>query len=238
VAVVVIVHGACGGGWEWSGVARRLRPLGHEVFTPTLTGLGERAHLLSPDIGLETHIADVVNVLELEDLRDVVLAGHSYGGMVVVGAADRVPERIARLVVVDGFLPMPGQSSQDLTEPEFFEAMVTPARERGDGWRVPAWDDEDELEPWYRDRLRDHPLKTLTDPIRLEGGPPSLPGTYIRCEHPERDPRSFASSRDAAIALGWDVRSIEALHDIAMSDPALIASLLDEVATSTARRPV
>ena len=233
MAVLVVVHGATGGGWEWTGVARRLRARGHDVFTPTLTGLGERAHLLSPDIGLETHITDVVNLVELEDLTHVVLVGHSYGGMVVVGVADRVAGRIARLVIVDGFLPLPGQSSRDLTDPTFFEDVIArPARERGDGWRVPPWDDDDDVDPWYRERVRNHPLRTLTDPIRLEHGPPAHPGTYVRCEYPEKDPSSFASSRDAALALGWDVTAIDALHDVATSDPDLIASFLDGVATS------
>src|SRR4051794_40381551 len=95
MATFVIVHGAWGGGWGWREVATALRAAGHEVFTPTLTGLGERAHLARPETDLTTHVRDVVGVLECEDLRDVLLVGHSYGGMVITGAADRAPDRLA-----------------------------------------------------------------------------------------------------------------------------------------------
>ena len=105
MATFVLVHGASTGGWYWAPVRARLRAAGHEVFTPTLTGLGERAHLLRQDVGLDTHVADVLNVLAYGDLVGVVLAGHSYGGMVVTGVADRAPERVAHLVYVDAFVP-------------------------------------------------------------------------------------------------------------------------------------
>jgi pimeloyl-ACP methyl ester carboxylesterase len=98
MATVALVPGITAGGWVWAQVAPRLREAGHVVYTPTLTGLGERVHLASPEVDLETHIADIVNVLEFEELTDVVLVGHSYGGMVITGVADRVPDRLARLV--------------------------------------------------------------------------------------------------------------------------------------------
>lgn len=104
----VLVHGAWCGGWIWKHVASALRARGHDVLTPTLTGLGERAHLASPEVGLGTHVEDVVRVLEYDDLTDVVLVGHSYGGMVVTGVGDRVPERLAQLVYLDAFVPREG----------------------------------------------------------------------------------------------------------------------------------
>ena len=108
MATFVIVHGAWGGGFSWARIRRMLAAEGHEVFTPTLTGLGERAHLASPDVDLATHIQDVVAVIETEDLRDVILLGHSYGGMVVTGAADRVADRLAHLAYLDAFAPLDG----------------------------------------------------------------------------------------------------------------------------------
>src|SRR4051794_30531978 len=108
MATFVLVHGAIVGGWCWRWVAPRLRSAGHEVYAPTLTGLGERVHLASPDTDLETHIRDIDNVLRFEDLTDVVLVGWSYGGMIVAGAADRAPERIAQLVYLDADAPRDG----------------------------------------------------------------------------------------------------------------------------------
>src|SRR3954447_13215918 len=110
----VIVHGGWAGGWYFQPVARLLRGAGHEVFTPTLTGIGERSHLMSRDIDLNTHIQDVVNVLEFEDLRDVILVGYSYGGMIVTAVADRVPERISQVIFLDAFLPKNGEALVDL----------------------------------------------------------------------------------------------------------------------------
>ena len=133
VSIFVIVHGGFGGGWEWTPVSQLLQERGHVVFTPTLTGMGERSHL-GPRVGLGTHIADVVAVLEFEDLHDVVLCGASYGGMAVTGAADRAPERVALVVYVDALVPVDGQSGVDLL-PEWFGALVRAgADEHGHGW--------------------------------------------------------------------------------------------------------
>src|SRR3954452_9415811 len=109
----VLVHGAWGGGWQWAPVAERLRAQGHRVFTPTQTGLGERKHLLSRDITIDTFVEDIVNMLEAEDLRDVVLVGHSFGGISITGAADRVPDRIRHLVYLDALIVQGGQSVFD-----------------------------------------------------------------------------------------------------------------------------
>ena len=118
MANFVLVHGAWHGGWCWVRVARILRDAGHEVFTPTLTGLGERVHLASADISLDTHVADVLGVLESEELEDVVLCGHSYGGMVVTGVAAQAAKRIDTLVYLDAFVPEDGQSVFELMGPE------------------------------------------------------------------------------------------------------------------------
>src|SRR5689334_15631432 len=117
MANYLLVHGAWHGGWCWRRVVPLLRAAGHEVFTPTLTGLGERVHLLTRDVGLDTHAQDVIGVLEYEDLRDVVLVGHSYGGMVITAVAERAAERLAHLVYLDAFVPRDGQSQMDLLGP-------------------------------------------------------------------------------------------------------------------------
>jgi pimeloyl-ACP methyl ester carboxylesterase len=184
MATYVIVHGAWGGGWSWSRrVAARLRAAGHEALTPTLTGLGERTHLASPEVDLSTHVQDVVNVLEYEDLRDVILVGHSYGGMVITGVAGRAGDRIRHLVYLDAFVPESGQSLCDLIGPEG-AARVRAQAEAGDGWRIPpgplAPDTPPELLAWIMPRRGLQPLRTFEEPVRLEA-PIDLPRTYVYC---------------------------------------------------------
>ena len=135
MATFVIVHGAWSGGHAWRWVRPLLRSAGHEVFTPALTGLGERSHLASAQIDLETHVRDVIAVLEYEDLREVVLVGHSYGGMVISGVADRVPERLALLVYLDAEVPMDGQSELDLLPPQERLGMRKQPDPKGRGGR-------------------------------------------------------------------------------------------------------
>src|SRR6476620_6599379 len=111
MATFVLVHGALGGGWQWRSVARHLAAHDHEVYRPTLTGLGERSHLLTPQVDLTTHIQDVLSLLQWENLEQVFLCGHSYGGVVITGVADQRPERLARLVYIDALVPEDGQSA-------------------------------------------------------------------------------------------------------------------------------
>ena len=137
MATFLVAHGAWSAGWAWKKMRPLLRAKGHEIFTPTYTGLGERVHLASPQVDLETHIADMLGVLQFEDLRAVVLIGHSYGGMVATGVADRAPERVAQLVYVDAFVPRDGQCLFDLLGAEGSARMREAARTVGDGWRTP-----------------------------------------------------------------------------------------------------
>src|ERR1700690_1514418 len=136
MATFVLVHGSFHGGWCWQNVARLLRPSGHEVYAPTLTGLGERSHLATPKTGLELHIQDILQVLEYEDLHDVVLVGHSYAGLIITSVAEQVPQRVARLIYLDAFIPHEGKSAFDLmpgTEKQWAQTAVS----QGDGWLVP-----------------------------------------------------------------------------------------------------
>ena len=134
----VLVHGGWCGGWWMSRLARALRQRGAEVYAPTLTGLGERVHLATPDVGLSTHIEDILGVLHYEDLRDVVLVGHSYGGAVVTGVADRARDRIQRLIYFDAFVLRNGESMADVGAPGMAELMLDLARLQGEGWRTPS----------------------------------------------------------------------------------------------------
>ena len=131
MATFVLVHGAWAGGVVWRQLAPRLRKAGHEVYAPTLTGIGERKHLLSREIDLDTHIQDVIGVVEEEDLSDIVLVGYSYGGMVISGVADRVPEKVASLVYLDAFVPENGQSLLSLLPHDRRHATVP-----GEDWLV------------------------------------------------------------------------------------------------------
>jgi pimeloyl-ACP methyl ester carboxylesterase len=241
MATFVLVHGAWHGGWCWRKVTPLLRAAGHEVYTPTLTGLGERAHLGHPDVGLATHVQDVVNVLEYEDLSDVVLVGHSYGGMVITGVAHQAPGRLAHLVYFDAFVPEDGQSMLDLGPPERRETMTTRVREEGDGWRLPSlqpipWDqfvhdvylvtDEAEV-AWLTARLGPHPFKTMTDPVDARNpAAAALPRTYIRCpQYPNPAFDRFAAQAQAP-GSGWRYHALPTSHDAMVTMPRELVELL------------
>jgi pimeloyl-ACP methyl ester carboxylesterase len=175
----VLVGGAWLGGWCWQRVARQLRDDGHDAYPLTLTGLGERVHLASPQVDLETHITDVVNLLEYEDLHDVVLLGHSYAGLVVTGAADRIPERISQLVYLDT-APLPdGTTLIDTFPPEVRERIEGQVEESGEGWKWPMPPQEElanfgslegvdeERLTLLRSRATPQPFGTYTQPLRL-----------------------------------------------------------------------
>jgi pimeloyl-ACP methyl ester carboxylesterase len=169
----VIVHGAWGGGWDWRGIDSMLTRLGHTVDRVTLTGLGDRMHLANANIGLDTHITDVVNTIQFEKLTDVVLIGHSYGGMVITGVADRIPERIRHLVYVDAFLPEHGESVKKLADAGFDQMVTNMAR---NGMLVPPWASDTAAVP----KDVPHPIKTFTDTLALTSAAArALPGTYI-----------------------------------------------------------
>lgn len=235
MATFVIVHGGWGGGWEWTPVARKLRERGHETFTPTLTGLGEREHLGGTGTGVSDHVDDVVAVLEFEELTDVILCGHSYSGMVVTGTADRVPERIRLLVYLDAFVPDDGQAVRDLVPSEFTEEIMRLADERGDG-RYPIPPDllppegvlPEEVRASYVARLRPQTLPTFTEPVRLSGGAAGLPRAFVRCTHDD----VMAPFAERARGEGWLYRELDAPHDLQLFDPEGAVAVLHDLATS------
>ena len=237
MATFVLVHGAFHGGWCWWKVTPLLRAAGHEVYAPTLTGLGERVHLASPAVGLDTHVQDMLNLMEYEDRASVVLVGHSYGGLVIAGAADGAPERLAHLVYLDAQVADDGQAAIDLLPPEWRAAMEEATRARGDGWRLPL-DVESTLDGygivdpaerrWMAERLTPQPWKTVADPLRLSTGRGhSLPRTFILCT------RRSSPSRDAERARnepGWRFRELATGHDAMVTAPRELSDLLLEAA--------
>ena len=226
----VLVHGAFGGGWYWQGISRRLREHGHEVYAPTLTGLGERSHLSHAGIDLSLHVEDVCAVLEWEDLREVVLVGFSYGGMVIAGVADRMPERIRHLVYFDALVPLDGQSANDLLATHERAAL------QGDGdWIDPApalalhpVSADPAIRAWMERKLVRHPLRSFEEPIhfRDQARLDALPRTFIYCSD------KLAADDPSAIRVrtepGWQYRTLATTHYAMLSMPDEVTDLLME----------
>jgi pimeloyl-ACP methyl ester carboxylesterase len=225
VTTYVLVHGAWHGAWCWRDVAAPLRSAGHQVSIPTLVGLGERADEFRPDIGLRDHVDDVVHTLEGADLGDVVLVGHSYAGLVVREAADRAPDRVARLVLVDAWAGPDGASIDSLA-PAFFRNWVESVTEGG-AIPVPAVRTVGVTDPqqvaWLESRLTPHPRRTFSDPTRLTGAVDAVPCRAVVCTPPGGIP--FAGW---AREFGWKTVELESGHDAMVTAPAALAGLLLE----------
>lgn len=228
MTIFVVAHGAWSAGWAWKKMRPLMRAAGHELWTPTYTGIGERSHLAHADIDLDTHIRDVIGVLEFEDLRDIVLIGHSYGGMVATGVADRAGERIDRVIYLDAFVPENGKCLLDYVG-EHGRKMRQAA---ADGWRVPP----NPLPPdtaaadveWAAPRRMPQPIKTIATPIALTGNP-MPPRSYIYCKRAAPgDPfRQFA---ERAKREGWPCFELDASHNPHITMPEELTKLLDGIA--------
>jgi pimeloyl-ACP methyl ester carboxylesterase len=228
----VLVHGAWHGGWCWVRVAERLIAAGHRVFTPTQTGLGERKHLLSTAITPDTFTDDIANVLEAEELDDVILVGHSFGGRSISGVADRMPQRLQHLVFVDASLPESGKSAFDQTLPDIREARVKAAQDFSGGLSIPpppaaAFGVSDPGDvAWVERRLTPHPFTTYDLPAVLKNPIGNgVPATYIRCVAPAF--ANTASSADYAKSRAdWQYLEIATGHDAMVSAPAELSEML------------
>jgi pimeloyl-ACP methyl ester carboxylesterase len=250
VATFVLVHPAWLGGWCWRKLVPLLRAHGHEVHTPTLTGLGERAHLAHPGIDLKVHITDVVDVLAYEDLHNVVLVGSSSAGMVITGVAEQVPDRISQLVYLDAFVPDDGQCLLDLVPPDRRAAMEALAETEGDGRLLPrfasvpwdqfipeAWHVTDPTDlAWMLDRIRPTPFGHFTTAVR-RGNPTAcqLPRTYIRCTgwpHAGFDRYAQAAQQSS----GWRLRRLDSSHLPFITGPAELATVLVAATDASALR--
>jgi pimeloyl-ACP methyl ester carboxylesterase len=236
MAVFVIVHGAWSGAHAWRWVRPLLRAAGHEVFTPALTGLGERSHLVSRQVDLETHVQDVVAVLEYEDLREVVLVGHSYGGMVITGAADRAPERMAQLVYLDAEVPADGQSEYDLLPPDERASYRSSARAKGAGWLIPPPlpdplpDDLDPTLRWVMERMVPQPAATFEQPLRLTNpaGVP-MPRTYVLCTEGKEGQDLPGYVQQARSDPAWRFVELPAGHGAHVTAPQQLTEVLLEL---------
>lgn len=232
MATFVVAHGAWSAGWAWKKMRPLLAARGHTLFTPTHTGLGERAHLAHADIDLDTHVADILAVLEYEDLRDVILIGHSYGGMVATGVADRARERVATLVYLDAFAPRDGESVFDILPPATRDQRQSGAS-GGDGWRIPPGpmppDTPEADRLWAAPRRVPQPLKTFSQKLKLQNGELTLPRHYIYCTRRPPDDR-FRPFYARAKREGWGAHEIDASHNPHITAPEALAELLHSVA--------
>jgi pimeloyl-ACP methyl ester carboxylesterase len=238
MATFVLVHGGGHGGWCYQRVARLLRDHGHDAYTPTLTGLGERSHLLDPDIDLDTHITDIVNVLTFEGLDEVLLVGHSYGGMVITGVGDRAADRIAGLVYLDAANPTNGQSLVDVAGPminmtrplgtvvDGVELVHLPAPGAGAFYGVTDPDDV----AWMDDKLTGHPWKCFEQPLVLEHEDElwAIPQHHIVCTENLRTRDRGLMARACAEQRFWE---IDTGHDLMITEPDAVAAALLEIAT-------
>ena len=236
MAVFVLVHGAWGGAHGFRKVRGPLLAAGHEVFTPSLTGIGERAHLTSPQVCLTTHIADVVNTVWYEDLSDIVLLGFSYGGFVVTGALGYIAERVRHLVYLDAFVPGDGDTVASLssTGTGYGTIGLGPVGPVGRDWLVPPlpreFDDPAEAE-WAGARRTPHPAGCFTEPVRLARPLEDYPftRTYIKAtgEPRPRDGGPFWAAGDRAKASpAWRYLEIATNHMIPSNRPEELARLL------------
>jgi pimeloyl-ACP methyl ester carboxylesterase len=187
----VLIHGEWSGGWIWQRVAAAIQRAGHPVFTPTLTGLGERYLLATPSTGLQTHIEDVRVLLEQEDLQNVVLTGHGYAGMIVSAVAERVPDRLCHLIYLDAFLPHDGESMTDLAGTAAKPFLERESNTDGEDWRVAPPDpgllgiDEEPDRGWIASQLTAHPLNCFRDPVRLDTSDAAgIPRSFVYCNDP------------------------------------------------------
>ncbi len=232
----VLLHGTWHGGWVWQRVASRLRALGHDVYTPTCTGCGERVHLSRPDVGLDTHVTDVANVIECEELERVILVGHSFAGITITGVADRLRERIRRLVFFDALVPTATRNAAvlpgpDGRYPEWWEQRRTTFF---DGYRMVFWDhypiemlvpasDVDNV-ALLRRRLTTHPMRQWTDRLELRnGGWEGLPRTYIQPTEQLHSPSSEAMWGPAK-APGWDFVQLPVTRSAMLTHPDVLAA--------------
>jgi pimeloyl-ACP methyl ester carboxylesterase len=220
----VIVHGATAGGWEWKRAGQFLSDDGHTVYRATLTGLGERMHLNSPEINLQTHIDDVVNLILFEDLHDVMLTGHSYGGMVVTGVMDRVPERIRHVVFLDAAVPDDGMSLWDL----FGGSGPADPSRFADGFMQVPWVKAGTPPPHNVKQS----VKCFSQPVSYKNPAAlALPVTYVAFVPKDKSAEERArtdKSWQRAVARGWTIRTFPGGHVAQQEDPRGVATLMEE----------
>jgi pimeloyl-ACP methyl ester carboxylesterase len=235
-ATFLVCHGAWSAGWAWKKMHPLMAVRGHRLVTPSYTGLGERAQLANPSIDLESHIQDVLNVIKYEDLRDIVLIGHSYGGMVATGVADRARDRITQLIYTDAFVPDDGQSLLDLNEPA--RQRMQDLAKGGEGWRVPPNptppDTPQADVAWLTERRVDMPIKCFLAPLKLHGGELTLPRSYIYATRITPADTFGPFARRAKSEPGWKYYEIDASHAPNVTAPETLMALLEKIVAARA----
>lgn len=231
LATVVLAHGAWSSAWAWKKVRPLMAAAGHQFWTPSYTGLGERGHLASPSNDLETHIQDVLGVLRCEDLRDVVLIGHSYGGMVATGVADRARERIAQLIYLDAFVPKDGQALMDFL-PEQVRRKMLDGVKAGDGWRVQPNPTPPDTSPadvqWIMERRLPQSVKCFEQPLGLQAEL-TLPRAYIACmKYADQGPFGQFAQRFKGDSA-WRFFELDASHSPNVTAPQALVDLLQKI---------
>jgi pimeloyl-ACP methyl ester carboxylesterase len=233
----LVCHGAWSAGWAWKKMHPMMAAAGHRLVTPTYTGLGERAHLANPSIDLETHIQDILNVVRYEDLHDIVLVGHSYGGMVATGVADRARDRVNQLIYLDAFVPEDGQSLLDLNETA--RPRMQELTKSGDGWRVPPNPTSPDTPPadveWLTARRVEMPIKCFETKLKMHGGALTLPRSYIYATRITPADTFGPFAVRARSDSGWRYHEIDASHSPNISAPEALMTLLQQIVAEPVR---
>ena len=227
----LVCHGAWSAGWAWKKMHPLMQAAGHRLVTPSYTGLGERAHLANPSIDLDSHIEDVLNVIKYEDLRDIVLVGHSYGGMVATGVADSARDKVRQLIYVDAFVPGDGQSLLDLNQVAVLRMQELA---KSGGWRVPPNPTPPDTSPadveWLTARRVDMPIKCFETRLNLTGGPLTLPRSYIYATRITPADTFGPFARMTKGDPAWSYYEIDASHSPNVTAPEALMALLQKIA--------
>jgi pimeloyl-ACP methyl ester carboxylesterase len=230
--IFLVCHGAWSAGWAWKKMHPLMQAAGHRLVTPSYTGLGERAHLANASIDLNSHIEDILAVIKYEDLRDIVLVGHSYGGMVATGVADRARDKVEQLIYIDAFVPKDGQSLFDLNESG--RAPLQKTAKEGDGWRVPPMQTPPDTSAadveWLSARRVHMPIKCFETKLKLDGGPLTLPRSYIYATRITPADTFGPFARDTKSDPAWNYHEIDASHSPNVTAPEALMALLQKIA--------
>ncbi|MGL4395398.1 MAG: alpha/beta fold hydrolase [Hyphomicrobium sp.] len=240
MATFVVAHGAWSAGFVWKKMHPLMRAAGHELRSPTYTGVGDRVHLAHKNIDLDMHIEDICAYLFHEDLSDVILIGHSYGGFVATGVADRMPERLREIVYLDAFAPRDGETMLDLATDAQRTRWQDGAATDGAGWRVPPNppppDTSAEDIAWITPRRHPQPINTMSQPLRLKRGETKLPRTYIYCTKVGPGDMFGPFAKRARSDAAWRYIEIDASHSPHITAPDALRDILVKIAADGGTR--